>query len=332
MNLPFEPAIYEHKAALIGEAPERVSRSADLIVRAVLEEHRVYGADLITVGIDVYNIEAEALGAELGRVAENACPEVARPLYDLADLPELEPPRIPQAGRFALMLEAGQRVMAAIGDRVRVRVGASGPVSIASRLVGLEPLIMGLAMGDREAVRLLDFTTGIARAWCGALRQAGLAVIVFDSAASPPLFSPPLFAEHVEPRHRSIMRTLAESGQIERPLILGGDTSSIVPSLLRTEATTLIRDFAADARPFAAALTGSGIAVRRNAAPAALMHGEPETLARHYVQDLMLFERPIAGTGILPYDFDPAAWLRFRDRVRDLWEQSPRLPRPVPGN
>ena len=56
MNLPWEPAIYEHKAALIGLSPAEVSRSADLLARSLEAEHRAYAADFMTVGIDVYNI------------------------------------------------------------------------------------------------------------------------------------------------------------------------------------------------------------------------------------------------------------------------------------
>ncbi len=64
MKLEWEPAIYEHKAALIGRPPVDVANSAKLLTEAVRKEYEIYLADYITVGLDVYNIEAEVLGAE----------------------------------------------------------------------------------------------------------------------------------------------------------------------------------------------------------------------------------------------------------------------------
>ena len=64
-SLPWQPAIYEHKAALIGRTPIEVACNAAMFAQALLKEYEVYGADFLTVGLDVYNIEAEALGAEL---------------------------------------------------------------------------------------------------------------------------------------------------------------------------------------------------------------------------------------------------------------------------
>lgn len=145
-KLPWQPAIYEHKAALIGCTPLEVACDADLFVEALLKEHEVYEADFLTVGLDVYNVEAEALGAELT-------------------------------------------------------------------------------------------TPG---------------------------------------------------------------------------ATILLCDYAANAAAFKAALgDDSDIRVRRNISPASLESGDPDTLACDFVEEIELFSNPIAGTGILPYGFDPAVLQSF---------------------
>lgn len=49
----WEPAIYKHKAALIGKSPFAVANSADLLTEAVIKEYEIYRADYITVGIDI---------------------------------------------------------------------------------------------------------------------------------------------------------------------------------------------------------------------------------------------------------------------------------------
>ena len=77
---PFVPAIYEHKARLIGRSPSEVCRSLDLLGEALHKELEVYDPDVLTVGLDVYNVEAEAVGCEV-RYFGNApdVPAVAAP-------------------------------------------------------------------------------------------------------------------------------------------------------------------------------------------------------------------------------------------------------------
>jgi len=66
-RVPFCPAVYEHKAALIGTTPSFLSRDAGLFEKALVREAELYGPDLLTVGCDVYNLEAEAGGWRGGK-------------------------------------------------------------------------------------------------------------------------------------------------------------------------------------------------------------------------------------------------------------------------
>jgi len=52
------PSVYEHGAALIGRSPGEVSRDPALMAAAALEAYRLYAHDILTVGIDIYNVEA----------------------------------------------------------------------------------------------------------------------------------------------------------------------------------------------------------------------------------------------------------------------------------
>lgn len=322
--MEWAPAIYEHKAALIGRSPVEVSKSAELLATAILKEHEIYRADYLTVGLDVYNIEAEALGAAIRVPGKNECPDIDGRLYDLSHLPEsMLVPDTARSGRFPLLLDAAAQVEAAIGDQIRIRVAASGPVTLAAKLAGLEGIIMSLFGGDGAAVRLLEFCTGVAEAWCGQIRQQGLEVILFDSMAAPPMFSPDMFAEYISPLFKRLMSLLAESGQEERELVIGGDTVPVAQLLRETGATILLCDFAADATDFAAGISnGSEIQVRRNVNPAALAGlaaddaaKRLEALADSFRRDLGCFAKPIAGTGILPYNFDPEDYAVFKTAV-----------------
>src|SRR5512137_1817933 len=87
-KVPFVPAVYEHKARLIGRSPSEVCRSLDLLLEALETELEVYDPDVLTVGIDVYNVEAEAVGCEV-RYFDGSpdVPAVASPIIgDRTDL------------------------------------------------------------------------------------------------------------------------------------------------------------------------------------------------------------------------------------------------------
>ncbi len=350
-RLRWEPAIYEHKAALIGRSPAEVAVSADLLLEALEAEHATYRADFMTVGLDVYNVEAEACGAELATGADDACPEIPVPPWSIDALPpeveagELAPPDPETSGRFPLLLEAGRRFRDRLagsadggarggdpGASPVVRVAASGPVSIAAKLAGTEPLLMGLFAAEPQALALLDFTTAVCLAWVAAIRRAGLDAIVFDSSASPPMIGPDLYRDAIGPLHERIMGRLAQTGQRLRSLVLGGDTTPIAGQLAATGANQLVCDYAAGAGDFAAALAAPrgalaaggaavlasrGVSIRRNVNPALLSDADLSELVADFCDDLGVLPNPVGGTGILPYDQDPAKYLRFRRLVEE---------------
>ena len=74
----FAPSIYEHAAALIGKTPLDVSQTSDLLFRAHAEAFRLYGHSPIVVGIDIYNLEAEAYGSIVGTPDGNGIPAICQ--------------------------------------------------------------------------------------------------------------------------------------------------------------------------------------------------------------------------------------------------------------
>jgi uroporphyrinogen decarboxylase len=317
MDVKWEPAVYEHKAALIGKTPSETANSAELLARAVLREYEVYKADYITVGLDIYNIEAEALGAKLTVPEKNACPDVAAPLFDLNNLPgSFQSPDTERAGRFGLLREAGETVRDAIGHMTKVRVALSGPVTAAAKLTVLDDLIMSLALEDGNAARLLEFTCETAEAAALTMRRAGLDVIFFDSMAAPPILSPDMYSRFALPLHSRLMRLLEREGQGERELVVGGNTVPVAGALAGSGANILLCDFAADAAAFKSAIGDSSkLKIRRNIKPSELMSAGTAEAARKFRAELGLFENPIAGTGILPYDFNPEKLLDFKRKL-----------------
>lgn len=314
----WEPAIYEHKAKLIGKPVWDVANSATLLAEAMRVEHEVYRADFLTVGVDVYNVEAEACGAAVVADRADSCPEIPLPPWSLDALPsELDLPCTRNSGRFPMIREAAGRVCDVLrGAECVPRVAASGPVSIAAKLVGAQELLIGLALGQPEAQRILEFATALACCWCETLRAAGLNAVLFDSSCAPPMVSPAMYRSAVRPCHARILDLLNGSGQNDRPLIIGGDTTEIVRDMIAAGATSVICDFTADAARFAARLGGCrGITVRRNVDPAVLSRSADAiaVAGTALARDLSHFQSPVAGTGVLPYHTDPAAyWLLHR--------------------
>ena len=308
---PFAPAVYEHKADLIGESPFSVSRSADLLTRALEKELEIYRPDAITVGVDIYNLELEAIGATVEE-KKAGCPE-------LALIPagfELRTPDYGKEGRFALMLEAASRI--AERSDVPVRVAATGPVTLAAKVIGFEDLLIGLFTEDEAVAETLDRCEAIAAGWLHTIRNAGFDAVLFDSTASPPLVGPDQYRSAVLPRHARLMQILADSGQAERELVMGGDTTSIAAELKATNANILLCDFAANAAAWKKALGDDDtIHVRRNLPLAFLNGSDYPAKAEQFLQDLRYFTHPITGSGILPCGFRPEYLTEFRRHLEE---------------
>ena len=313
---PFAPAVYEHKADLIGETPYAVSRSADLLAAALQKELELYRPDAITVGVDIYNLELESIGAMVEEKA-GSCPELAPLPADFT----LRVPDYAAEGRFALMLEAASRI--APQCDIPVRVAATGPVTLAAKVIGFEDLLIGLFMEDEAVTEALDQAEEITAGWLRAIRSAGFDAVLFDSTASPPLVGPDQYRSAVLPRHARLMQILADSGQTERELVMGGDTTPIAAMLKETNANVLLCDFAANAAAWKEALgDDSSISVRRNL-PLSILDGKDyPAKAEAYLRDLQLFRHPVVGSGILPCGFQPAHLTEFRSVLEELLKQS----------
>ena len=84
-NIFFAPAIYEYKAALIRRSVREVADSAELLAQALEVEYTGIESDFLTVGIDIYNLEAEALGAVRTQSDADQCPELDGLPWNLAN-------------------------------------------------------------------------------------------------------------------------------------------------------------------------------------------------------------------------------------------------------
>ena len=305
----FLPAVYEHKAFFLDDTPSRVSRDADLLARAVLAEYAALQPDALTIGLDVYNLEAEAAGCRVTFYEgdDTSIPgirpgdHVVDASTDFASRPVPNPLR---DGRMPVNIEATRRVVAELGGDVWIRGALSGPFSLAISLMGAEDFFLCCWDNPDASKRLLEYCAAIIKQFGAAYIDAGAEVILFDSQASPDLLSPKMYREYVLPFTRSIVEHFQELGVRDVPLIIGGNTTRIIDSLLETGANNLLCDFTADWPAWSARCREAGRSVRRNMSPQFVASATPDEVfetAQQVVAEGADLPGFIVGTAVVPY-------------------------------
>lgn len=318
----FAPVIYEHAATFIGRTPWDVSRNQDLLVKAHREAYRYYRHQPITLGIDIYNVEAEAYGARVEGSDGAEVPSIhSHILSSCAEIPAHGHFDPEADGRCPLVLAAAEALRNELpGAQVNVPLG--GPFSIASNLVGFETLLMELITEEalvREA--LLHLAEGQIRFARAALGR-GLGISLFESAATPPMLSPASFAAAELPALSRIMTEIREQTGRAPACIMGGNTEPILDSLLAARPGFLVCPSETDQETFIRRMQEHPeIAVRINMSVEILTRGDRELLEEEIRRVCALCAgRPntVVGTGVLPFNADPGTVRWVGERVMEL--------------
>lgn len=310
-RIPFCPAIYEHKGFLIGKTPSEICRSSDLLVEGLIAEYERYKPDFLTVGIDVYNVEAEALGCKIVYFDDSAdVPGVEDyPIKDLADIDKLTVPDPTTDGRMPLYLKAAKDLHEKLGHEVQIRGAITGPFSLASELMGAENFIVMTMQDPQYTVKLMEFTARVAAAFGKAFIDIGIEPIIFDSRAMPPLCSPQIFQEIVSKVYKRILiPELKKAGATQIPLIIGGDTTPILDAIIDTDITQILCDFEGDIELFKRKAIAHKLPMRVNVDPR-LLHLGPIEKIQDFTMNILnkCWDHPgfILGTGVAAYDCPP---------------------------
>jgi uroporphyrinogen decarboxylase len=318
-KVPFVPAVYEHKARLVGRSPSEVCRSSDLLLEALDKELEIYDPDALTVGLDVYTVEAEAAGCEVRYFGSDPdVPAVAAPLLrgpaDLGRLRRLDPLR---DGRMPLFVEAAARLHKDRGRDIVVRGAVTGPFSLASALAGSEGLLVATVEDPAFVRELVAWAARTAVDLGTAYLERGVEPILFDSKASPAAASPRVFREFVLPAYRDVvMPALRRAGARGTPLIIGGDTTAILEDLVRTEAPQLLCDAGADLMRFLGTCRAERRALRASV-DARLVHGGPPEAIRAEARRILEAAEGqpgfLFGCGVVAYDCEPRNVIALRE-------------------
>src|SRR5512140_2123745 len=139
-KISFTPVVYEHAARFTGRTPWEVSRDEDLMFAGHRAAYLEYHHQVICVGIDIYNLEAEAYGAKVEPGQADEIPAILEPLLtSLKQGLDLAPFNPERDGRIPMVLRVGQRLKREF-PAADVRVPVAGPFSIAFNLRGISSL------------------------------------------------------------------------------------------------------------------------------------------------------------------------------------------------
>ena len=321
-RIPFLPTILEHAASLIGRTPSEVCRDTDLMVESQLKAFETYEPDIISVGVDIYNIEAEALGCRIQFHRSNDVPAVAEhPLDEPSKLKGLSIPDPESSGRMPVMLESGRRILNQIGDQVTVSFPVCGAFSLAVDLRGFQALITDTFAEPSLVHDLLAFTTEVVKAYGGAAIKLGLRVSVFESWATIPIISPKMFRDLVLPYDRELIAHLRSVGAPGVPLILGGDTSPIVDALIEAGTSLVVADFPTDKAFFLRKAREAGVVLRGNIDPKLVQKGPVGKILdeAHSLIDICGgYPKFVLGTGVVAYNTPIENVLAIRRLLEEL--------------
>lgn len=283
-RMPFVPSIYEHGAAVLGTNPSRASIDAGLMADAALASYEVYQHDLVTVGIDIYNIEAEAFGCPVKRFDDNSIPAIDG--HPLADMDPIDPWALPEPSldgpnRLGLITEACQKVVKEISGKVFVYACVAGPFSQAVELRGFERLLMDMIESPDRVHALLEKTTNLLVRHARRLSETGVGINLYESWATLPLISPDIFRDFVVPYNKKVIAEVRASYTTPPPaLIMGGNTSVLIDFFINAQTSLIAADYNTDFPYIRKRIeeSGSNMVVRGCLDPKMIERGDWENL------------------------------------------------------
>lgn len=320
---PFMPAIYDLKPDFINAPLHTFAQTKNELVLSLTFEAEELQAEALTVGYDIYNIEAEAVGCKILRNVSIGMPEIEAPLIqsftEIEKLPELN--KI--SGRMPLFVEVTEKIQYKYGEIVPVRLGISGPFSMAAKIFPHDDLLLESILNPEKVIGLLKYCSRIIKLYLEASIKTGAGIVIFDSFVSPPMISPETYRELILPLHYGLFQFLKKNNVLQRTLIVGGNTSVLIPDFVKTGATQLLLDFnipVEESREFLQEF--KNMVFRVNLPPKLFISHDTSELKSYILnvlQNLKDCKNLIIGTGILPPNVPPKNILVAKKIIVDFY-------------
>ena len=310
MKIAFTPAVYEHAARFVGRTPWEVSRDPELMFEGHRRAYLEYHHQVIVVGIDIYNLEAEAYGAAIEPCEGEAIPAIHQPLLrSLEEGIALKPFNPQHDGRIAMVIAVAQHLKREF-PQADVRIPVAGPFSIAFNLRGITSLCEDAALEPEKVAPWLMRLAENQGAFCKAVVEAGLDIAFFESAAAPPLLSPRQFREVELPALKRVIAIAESFVRHPVPCIMGGDTFKIYDELMSTGTNFVVCNVETDQKSFVARarVEHPHVRIRVNMDASVVACDDPPRIYREIDRILALtagHPNCLMGTGCLPYEAPP---------------------------
>ena len=284
--------------------------------------YRTYRHSPIMPGIDIYNLEAEAYGAKIEEAEGDAIPAVKHhPFQSLEDILKLKPLDARKDGRIPMQIQVAKRLMETFPEAI-IRVPISGPFSIACNLLGFDRVILEVAdRPDKVREALLHLVEG-QLSFAQGVKDAGVDITFFESAACPPMLSPKQFRNVELPALKNILGGMAKIIGRPVPCIIGGNTTPIVEAMLETGTSYLACPFETNQEAFLDKVANRpDVQVRINCDLRIISNGTKEQIRQEADRVLDLCRKRdnvCLGTGALPYEASVDNVLYILDYVRSV--------------
>ncbi len=289
--LPVLPQSFMFAIADSGYSIGKVNRNPALMAKCHLECREKYGYDGCIMDIDDSSL-AEACGAEvIFRDDDVAVVKESSPrLRSLEEIDDLKKPDPLKDGRLPEWLETTSRIAEALGDEAMVMGRADqGPFDLICLLRGTENFMMDLLEEDEEVIlHAIEWATDVHVRFAKAQLEAGAHYTSMgDSYAGPNLVSPDMYRTFAFPFEKKVVEQV-QTDKYPYSIHICGDTTSILPDMIRTGARILELDWKVDLGK-ARQITPEGTVLMGNVDPSdPLYMGTPERVdaaVRKIVED-----------------------------------------------
>jgi uroporphyrinogen decarboxylase len=281
-RVPVAPLAVHFCAAHAGYTLRRYSTDAKALADSVIRYHERFQPDLVCLSADTW-VNAEAMGAAVGSLADDqpfgalGGPLVRTP----ADIDRIPPPDVSSQGRYPLMIEALERIVAALGrDVFIVACMDQYPFSLAAAVMDINEIMLKLHDDPPFVEALLARCSEYTLAYGKALAAAGADMLSGgDSPAG--LVGPSLYAEMVLPSERALIARLKADTGIPVSLHICGRATPILPLMATAGADVLELDHAVDLAE-ACRIVGPDTTLWGNLDPVSVLaRSTPESVETH---------------------------------------------------
>jgi MtaA/CmuA family methyltransferase len=249
-RVPVDLHNFQPAAAAMGVSMADVFQNGELLAEAMLKAWREYGHDMILLENGTA-CNAQACGVQV-IYRDDAAPAAHIPVITrLEEVDQLQVPDPYATFPMCEIIKATKILSREIGDRVWICGRADqGPMDLASQLIGMEPLMLEIATGEKADLvyQLLTYAREVATRYACALIESGArSTSIGEPVAGPDVMSPRHYRKYAQPQEKRMVDDLKAKGIILHNHICG-NTIPIINDFIATGAPVLEIDHKTDMR------------------------------------------------------------------------------------